>query len=53
MTRAITGYYLGTEDGGESKFGAHKERSNSSSLKKNVVLIGHVISDVAIFFFQT
>ena len=48
---AITGYYHGTEDGGESKFGTQK---NFIVLNKcvNVVLISHVTCHMASSFLR-
>ena len=51
MTIAITGYYFGTEDGGESKFGTHKIILVLNIKYINAVLISHVICHVASFFF--
>ena len=51
MTIAITGYYFGTEDGGESKFGTHKKILVVNIKYINAVLISHVICHVASFFF--
>ena len=47
---AITGYYFGTEDGGESKFGTHKIILVLNIKYINAVLISHVICHVASFF---
>ena len=52
MTIAITGYYLGTEDGEESKFGTHKIILVLNIKYINAVLISHVICHVASFFFN-
>ena len=49
MTMAIGGYYLGTEDGGESKFGTHKK---FMVLNKCVNIISHVICHMASFFWR-
>ena len=46
---AITGYYLGTEDGGESKFGTQKKFIVLNKCV-NVVLISHVICHMVSFF---
>ena len=49
MTMAITGHYLGTEDGGESKLDTQK-KFNVLNKCVNVVLISHVICPMASFF---
>ena len=51
MTMAITGYYLGTVDGGESKFGTQKKFIVLNKCV-NVVLISHVICHMASFFLR-
>ena len=43
---AITGYYHGTEDGGESKFGTQKKFIVLNK-RVNVALISHVICHMA------
>ena len=48
---AITGYYFGTVNGGESKFGTHKIILVLNIKYINAVLISHVICHVASFFF--
>ena len=50
---AITGYYFGTEDGGESKFGTHKKILVLNIKYINAVLISHVICHVASFFLES
>ena len=48
---AITGYYHGTEDGGESKFGKQKKFIVLNKCV-NVVLISHVICHMASFLLR-
>ena len=49
VTIAITGHYLGTEDGGESKLGTQKKFIVLNKCV-NVVFISHVICHMASFF---